>query len=332
VQPTPLFVYLAEVLHGFSSCTLGPAIAAMSLAIAGHAALGPRLGRNARYAAIGNALGAALMGTCGYYVSEQAVFFLTAVLTLPAFFVLLPLRTLDPVIPPTPRSDGKRGRRRSPREVPIGRLLSDRRLLIFATCAGLFTFANAAMLPIASGAITKQAGSEASLLIAASIVIPQVIVTLLSPSIGWLAEARGRRWVLLLGFCILPVRGLLFALTPHPILVLPIQALDALPLRASASCSARRQRHRRALGPFQPVPGLRRPGDRGRCDLQHGRRRLDRRCFRRPVRLRGHGAGRPRGDAARRHRHAGDQTDRRPPKTASGVSSGAGRRPTNRED
>jgi MFS family permease len=232
VQPTPLFVYLAEVLHGFSSCTLGPAIAAMSLAIAGHAALGPRLGRNARYAAIGNALGAALMGACGYYVSERAVFFLTAVLTLPAFLVLLPLRTLDPVNPPAPRSGGKRSRRRSRREVPIGRLLSDRRLLIFAACAALFTFANAAMLPIASGAITKQAGSEASLLIAASIVIPQVIVTLLSPGIGWLAEARGRRWVLLLGFCILPVRGLLFALTPHPILVLPIQALDGI----AASC------------------------------------------------------------------------------------------------
>src|SRR6202011_1255855 len=36
--PVPLSVYLAEVLHGISSCTLGPAIAAMSLAIAGHSA------------------------------------------------------------------------------------------------------------------------------------------------------------------------------------------------------------------------------------------------------------------------------------------------------
>src|ERR1700747_2994471 len=41
--PAPLFVYLAEVLHGFSSCTLGPAIAAMSLALAGRASLGLRL-------------------------------------------------------------------------------------------------------------------------------------------------------------------------------------------------------------------------------------------------------------------------------------------------
>src|ERR1700736_5270866 len=34
IHPIPLFVYLAEILHGISSCTLGPAIAAMSLVIA----------------------------------------------------------------------------------------------------------------------------------------------------------------------------------------------------------------------------------------------------------------------------------------------------------
>ena len=35
IYPVPLFVYLAEILHGLSSCTLGPATAAMSLVIAG---------------------------------------------------------------------------------------------------------------------------------------------------------------------------------------------------------------------------------------------------------------------------------------------------------
>ena len=37
--PTTLSVYLAEILHGFSSCTLGPAIAALSLVIAGSSSL-----------------------------------------------------------------------------------------------------------------------------------------------------------------------------------------------------------------------------------------------------------------------------------------------------
>src|ERR1700735_1478235 len=46
--PIPLFVSLGEILHGLSSCTLGPATAAMSLVIAGRFGMGVRLGRNAR--------------------------------------------------------------------------------------------------------------------------------------------------------------------------------------------------------------------------------------------------------------------------------------------
>src|SRR6202522_4724113 len=92
IYPIPLFVYLAEILHGISSCTLGPAIAAMSLVITGRFGMGLRLGRNARYAAVGNGVGALLMGACGQYISERAVFYLTAGLTLPALLALLPLR------------------------------------------------------------------------------------------------------------------------------------------------------------------------------------------------------------------------------------------------
>jgi hypothetical protein len=39
---------------------LGPVIAAISLGLVGHAALGERLGRNARFASIGNGVTAAL--------------------------------------------------------------------------------------------------------------------------------------------------------------------------------------------------------------------------------------------------------------------------------
>jgi len=223
VQPVPLAVYVAEVIHSFSSCTLGPAIAAISLTIAGPAMLGLRFGRNARFASIGNGIGAALMGACGYYVSERAVFFLTAALTLPALLPLLPLARLDY------RGVPAGGHANSPtsREAP-GRVLRDRALLTFAICVMLFTLGNAAMLPLVGNALTKSVGGEASLVIAACIVLPQLIVAAISPSIGRLAEANGRRVVLLLGFCTLPLRGLLFAVVTDPILVVLIQVLDGI--------------------------------------------------------------------------------------------------------
>jgi len=222
VAPTPLFVYLAEILHGVSSCTLGPAVVAMSLAVAGEAALGPRLGRNARYASIGNGVGAALMGACGYYVSPRSVFVLTALLTLPALLALVPLsgvgdRTAD--------GEGKT----APRTETVGAVLANRRLLLLALCVMLFSLANAALLPLAASALTRRAGAAASLLIAACIVLPQLIVALVSPSFGRLAATRGRRLVLLLGFAMLPLRGLLFALAlDWPALVVAIQVFDGI--------------------------------------------------------------------------------------------------------
>ena len=223
VHPIPLFVYLAEIFHGISSCTLSPAIAAMSLIIAGRFGMGVRLGRNARYAAIGNGVGAALMGACGQYVSERAVFFLTAVLTLPALFTLLPLRRFA-VAPPElrPASPASKGNRAG-----YWKVLADRRLMIFCGCAMLFTFANAPMLMLISGTLTAK-GTNPSLLIAASIVLPQIMVAFASPTVGRFAEKYGRRIILMVGFSMLPLRCLLFASTSNPFLLVAIQVFDGV--------------------------------------------------------------------------------------------------------
>jgi MFS family permease len=220
-RPLPLFVYLAEILHGFSSCTLGPAIAAMSVMVAGRVTLSVRLGRNVRYASIGNGLGAALMGACGYYVSNQSVFILTAALTIPALAALLPLSRLED------RSHRLQVMEVQPRQRILD-VVSNPVILIFALSALLFTLANAAMLPIASVALTKRAGGIANLLIAACVVLPQAIVAVLSPYIGGLAETRGRRAALVLGFSMLPLRGLLFAFVTSPPLIVLVQALDGV--------------------------------------------------------------------------------------------------------
>ena len=223
IHPIPLFVYLAEILHGISSCTLGPAIAAMSLVIAGRFGMGLRLGRNARYAAIGNGVGAALMGACGQYVSERAVFFLTAALTLPALVALLPLRR-SAVAPEELRPPHLKAGENPVKYLSV---LADRRLLIFSACALLFTFANAPMLMLISGTLTAR-GSNPSLLIAACIVLPQIIVALASPAVGRFAERYGRRIVLMIGFSMLPLRCVVFAATQNPAVLVAAQVFDGI--------------------------------------------------------------------------------------------------------
>jgi MFS family permease len=217
----------AVALHAAASAALGPAIAAITFSLVKRSAFGERLGRNARYAAIGNALAAALMGACGYAISDRAVFILTALFAVAALAAVAAVRAGDrhPGEGPRPRQEQRRVVRTSP---PLWRLLKDRRLLIFCGCVGLFQFANAAMLPVAAVQVTEHAGAAATLLIAGGMIGPQLLTALLSPQAGLAAERWGRRPILLLGFSALPLRSILFAVVADPHVFLLIQLVDGI--------------------------------------------------------------------------------------------------------
>jgi hypothetical protein len=209
-----------RILHAAASCVLGPVIAAVSLGLVGHAALGARLGRNARFASIGNGVTAAAMGACGYLVSNQAVFFLTAAFALPALFALARIRSGDLERP----KDVKVGAATA----TIRSVLCDRRLLAFAGCILLFQMANAAMLPLMGGILTMRSSEWASTLIGACIVVPQLVVAGCAPWVGRRADCWGRRPLLLACFAALALRGVLFAFVLNPYLVVVVQVLDGV--------------------------------------------------------------------------------------------------------
>ncbi|RQS76097.1 MFS transporter [Burkholderia sp. Bp8963] len=236
-SPTIVPVIAAEVFHGFASCMLVPAMAAISFSLVGRADLGDRLGRNARWASIGSAVAAGLMGLTGEYFSARAVFWLTAVLAVPALFALAMIQPTHTVIPHGgSRHDDKDNKDNrdsrddgdgEPRETLL-ELLRDRRMLIFAACVVLFHLSNAAMLNLAAGEVTAGMGDNVQLVIAACIIVPQAIVAMLSPWVGRSAQRWGRRPILLLGFSALPVRALLFAGVSSPYLLVPVQMLDGI--------------------------------------------------------------------------------------------------------
>ncbi len=222
--PERLPILMAEVLHGAASCVLAPAIAAISLALVGQERLGERLGQNARYASLGNAIAAAAMGSAGAWFSGASVFWITAALMIPSMMALAAIRPGE-LHPPPAQAAGltEPGGRRE-----IKGLLAERGVLVFAACCLLFTLANAAMLPLAGAEITRIAGDEANIVIAAAIVIPQFVVAIISPWVGRGAERWGRRAMLLLGFAALPVRGVLLGVVSDPIMLAMVQALDGI--------------------------------------------------------------------------------------------------------
>ncbi|CAM2154166.1 MFS transporter [Pararobbsia alpina] len=250
ISPTWLPVLTAEIFHGFASCMLTPAIAAISFALVGRMDLGDRLGRNARFASIGSAVAALLMGLFGQYVSVRSIFWLTAALAVPALFALSMIEhaRIDTPLP----KDTKEAEESSSRET-LRELLRDKRLLIFAVCVILFHLSNAAMLNLAAGDVTAHMGDNVQLVIAACIVVPQMVVAALSPWVGRSAQKWGRRPIMLLGFSALPLRALLFAGVTSPYLLVPVQALDGL----SAA----------VFGVMLPLIAVDVGGDKGRYNL-----------------------------------------------------------------
>ena len=225
----PIFpiVLCAALLHAVSSCVLGPAIAAISLGLVGRSAISRRLGRNARFASIGSGIAAAVMGTFGYLLSSRAVFLVTVALTIPTILALACVRA-DDINPDRchgaiPRKDDT-----GPATTSIMVLARNRPLLEFALVVMLFHFANAAMLPLIGSFMTTQSAAWAPALIAACMIVPQIVVAVMSPWVGRRAQTWGRRPLLLIATGALVCRGILFAFVRDPHLLVVIQMLDGV--------------------------------------------------------------------------------------------------------
>ena len=105
--------------------------------------------------------------------------------------------------------------------------LMDKRLSIFAVCVMLFFAASAAMGPGVAGRVTRLWPEFATLIVAAIILVPQAIVATISPWIGRRAEASGRRPLMLVGWALIPLQGLVYATLPGPFALILGNLLNA---------------------------------------------------------------------------------------------------------
>jgi predicted MFS family arabinose efflux permease len=223
--PTHLGVYTSRALQAGASCILGPVIAAISLGIVRPHAVGQRFGRNAAFASAGTGIAAAVMGLCGYYISNQSVFIVTALLALPALAALMQIDESDIN---TRRAHGGDRQSLSNLAEVIRFASTHRPIFIFASCVFLFHLANAGVLPLVANSFTVRSSTTATFLIALAMILPQFTVAVISPAIGRMTGRYGRRIFLLLGFSALFVRILLTAISSSQATIVALQALDGI--------------------------------------------------------------------------------------------------------
>ena len=224
----PIFpiVMAAAALHAAASCVIGPSIAAISLGLVGPHAIGERLGRNARYASLGNGIAAAVMGLCGSLIASRSVFIVTFFLAIPTLIALSRIQGAE--IDPEQAHGAVRRETSDTTSGNLFNLLRQPPLLIFAVVVLLLQLANAAMLPLMATVVTARSSQWAPVLIAACIVVPQAIVALASPFVGRKAQEWGRRPLLLIAFSALVIRAALFSTVTDPYWLVVVQAFDGI--------------------------------------------------------------------------------------------------------
>lgn len=121
------------------------------------------------------------MGACAMWLSERTMFLLVAVLAVAAQY---PLRMIAG--PDGHRSLERHRHMRERSETPLSPLvlLSDHRLVTFAACVFLFQVSSAAIVPLAVADLATQRIAAGGLVIAAFVIIPQLLVACCAPAWG----------------------------------------------------------------------------------------------------------------------------------------------------
>lgn len=141
-------VAISQATAHAAGVVFGPALAAVTLGIFGHGAFTKRIGRNETFNHAGNACAAAASGALAYFWGPKVVFYLLASMAVASIVSVLaiPERAIDHDLARGLHDDPSKRRDDHPSGLSV--LLTCRPLLIFAGCAIMFHFANAAMLPL----------------------------------------------------------------------------------------------------------------------------------------------------------------------------------------
>lgn len=220
-------VALTQAASAVAASVFAPAISAISLGITGPRAFTGRTGRNETFNHAGNAVAALLAGGLAYLFGPVVVFYLMAFMALASIVAVscVSAAAIDHEV-----ARGFDPAHHHDHEQPSGIkvLLSNRPLLLFAICCALFHLANAAMLPLVSQKLSQINLHMATPLTSACIVAAQVVMVPMAWLVGSKADVWGRKPLLILGFLILPLRGVLYTLSNDPYWLVAVQMLDGI--------------------------------------------------------------------------------------------------------
>lgn len=220
-------VYLAQTLIGGAAPFLAPTLAAITMGLVGTKLFDRQFGRNQSFNSAGNVASALVIAAVSHYFGNRAIFLIAAALTIPTIGSIFSIKEEDVDY------DLARGGEQKDGEDAQGsgtllQLLRSPGLGVFLGCAFLFHFANAAMLPQLGEMLAHGAPRFAAAFMSACVIVTQFVIMCSATFIARVANQRGRKPLLLVGFGVLPFRAFLYTVVHGSAGLIGVQLLDGV--------------------------------------------------------------------------------------------------------
>ena len=219
-------VMLANGAMQLVSGVFDPAIAALTVGLIGRDLLTARMGRNAAWSRAGNIAVAVSSAAVAWLISAEAVFLQVPIIAL--------LTAIAAMTIPYGKVDLRRARGLESGE---GRnegpsawltLLQSRPLIVFGICSFLYELADAPLLTLVGQKLGAENKGAGIMLTSGLIIAAQAGMLAASILVGKRADTLGHRWLLAVGFAMLPVQGVLTAVLNGPAALTALQVFGGV--------------------------------------------------------------------------------------------------------
>ncbi|WP_294205432.1 MFS transporter [uncultured Chryseobacterium sp.] len=219
-------VTLSQVATAIAGAAIGPAVVGITLGIVRQKGFNRQNGYNQAFNHAGNVVGAGLSGYLGMKFGMPAIFALSALFGVLSMIsiLMIPAKSIDDKAARGLKTDDSGDEKASGLKV----LLNCKPLLILAAALACFHLGNGALLPLYGMAAAEKMQDNASMFVALTVIIAQLVMIVASIVAMKMAESKGYWLVILISFIALPLRGFIASHMISHAGLYPVQILDGI--------------------------------------------------------------------------------------------------------
>jgi MFS family permease len=225
---TLLLVVVAQSIIGIASSIISPAITAITLGLVGRRYFAKRLSINGTFNHAGNVMTAMVTGLLAVWLGGKWILYVVILFCLVSLIPLFLIKKGEINSQVARELPDVAMQAEAYQPVSMIKLILNKQIIYFCITVFLFEFSNAAQLPLIGQELAKVNMQYASLFMASSIVLAQVVMMLVSYSLGFILPKMRRKPLIIIAFSFLILRALLYIPIKNGYVLLCLQVLDGM--------------------------------------------------------------------------------------------------------